>query len=410
MNGARFGDELPASCDVAVVGGGIVGAACTEALSRLGVDVALIERGQLTSGCSGACEGDVLLSDKEPGPELDLGKAGQALYDELAARLPIDIEIEHKGALILNLTADGAAGTAAYVERMQAAGVQARAITGDEARELEPALSPDVAGGAFFPADLQVWPMKVVIGLALAAQTEGARIVCNTSVEGIEIAAGRVTGIRTSRGSVICQAVVMAAGAAGSTLLAGCGVDLPLGARKGQIVVTEPRPGLIRRKIFDAGYTDTVHSVTASLQVSTVLETTHRGNVLIGSSRDATDPDSEARLAVSAAMIRHAVAFVPALAGLRAIRTYAGFRPYLPDSLPAIGKTGRLDGLLLAVGHEGSGINMGPITGELIAELYAGKTPRVDLTAFDPDRFVSDATPISAQPAAAEQPSEIQAG
>jgi glycine/D-amino acid oxidase-like deaminating enzyme len=163
---------------------------------------------------------------------------------------------------------------------------------------------------------------------------------------------------------------------------------LPLFGRKGQIVVTDPRPGLIRRKLFDAGYADTVHSATASLQISTVLETTRRGNVLIGSSRSAEDRDRAARLSVSAAMIAQAVKFVPALRDVRVIRTYAGFRPFLPDSLPAIGRTQRLDGLILATGHEGSGIILGPITGELVAEIYANKTPRVDLTAFDPDRFV----------------------
>lgn len=380
-------DDLPRSCEVVVIGGGIVGAACADALARAGAEIVLIEQRQLASGASGACEGDVLLSDKEPGAELELGRLGQAIYDELEERLATDIHVERKGALVLHREGVDVAAVTAYVDRMRAAGVKAEVVNSKEVRHLEPALSSDVVVGAFFPDDLQVWPMKVVIGLALSAALAGAKIVSGTRVDEITITNDSVTGVRTSRGPVSCNAVVMAAGVGSIPLLKQCGVHLPLEGRKGQIVVTEPRPGLIRRKLFDGSYAGTVHSTRSGLQISTVLETTHRGNVLIGSSRDRSDLDDRARISVSAAMVKQAIKFVPELRHLGVIRTYAGFRPYLPDALPAIGRTTAVSGLILATGHEGSGINTGPVTGELVARIYTGKPLDIDLAAFNPDRF-----------------------
>lgn len=379
--------DLRSVGEVVVIGAGIVGAACAEALARRGADVTLIERYHPTSGASGACEGNIILSDKEPGPELDLGRAARVAYDALAARLPIDCDIERRGSLMVTTESKRAEPIAAYVRQLVHEGVEARLLTGGETRELEPSLSSNVVAGAFFPDGLHVWPMKVVMGLILAAQTLGATLVTNTEVEAIEVERGAVTGVRTSRGCMKCSAVVVAAGVASLSLLGGCGLEMPLRSRKGQIVVTAPYPGLITHNVLDANYMDTVHSDTDSLQVSSVLEMTRRGNMLIGSSRDVNDIDPAARLTVTGRLIERALMLIPALARVLAIRTYAGFRPYLPDARPAIGRTRAVSGLIVATGHEGSGILLGPVTGELVADVYFHRRARVDLAAFDPDRF-----------------------
>ncbi len=87
------------------------------------------------------------------------------------------------------------------------------------------------------------------------------------------------------------------------------------------------------------------------------------------------------------ALAAGATRLFPFLSEVRAVRTYAGFRPYLPDHLPAIGPDPRAPGLFHACGHEGAGIGLAPGTGLLVAQMLTGETPGLDLAPFRPDRF-----------------------
>lgn len=369
------------------MGAGIVGAACTEALAREGADVLLLERATPAAGASGACEGNVMLADKQPGPELELSRLALDAYEQLVLRLDDDIELERKGALLVDASAEEHAATAGLVARMRAAGVEAQLLDSGGLRELEPVLADGLEGGAFFPGDLQVWPMKVVLALLRAAGRHGARLRFGTTVEAIAARDGRVVGVRADGGRVACDVVVVAAGAASGALLAGCGIDLPLQARKGQIVVTEPAAGFLHRKVLASGYAATVHAASDGPQVAAVLETTQRGNVLVGSSRIDNDASSGVDSEVTAAVLRAALRLAPGLANLSVIRTYAGVRPALPDALPAIGRSTKVAGVVVATGHEGAGICHGPVTGALVADLILERSPPLDLTPFNPERF-----------------------
>jgi glycine/D-amino acid oxidase-like deaminating enzyme len=199
-----------------------------------------------------------------------------------------------------------------------------------------------------------------------------------------------VTGVRTSAGVLACAAAVIAAGPWSRALAEAAGVALPLEPRKGQLVRLGA-PGrderLIRHKVVEAGYLGSVASADAGLQVTTVLETTWEGDVLVGSSRERRGFDLAVDDAVSRAMLDQAFALMPGLAGLPVDAAWAGLRPWLPDRLPAIGPAGAVAGLWLATGHEGAGVALGPVSGRLVAQLYAGEAPVVDPAAFSPDRF-----------------------
>jgi D-hydroxyproline dehydrogenase subunit beta len=90
---------------------------------------------------------------------------------------------------------------------------------------------------------------------------------------------------------------------------------------------------------------------------------------------------------VSDALVARAARLFPRLRELPAAGAWAGLRPWLPDGLPAIGPSRAVPGLWLATGHEGAGVALGPVTGRLVAQLYAGEAPLVDPAPFDPDRF-----------------------
>jgi glycine/D-amino acid oxidase-like deaminating enzyme len=121
--------------------------------------------------------------------------------------------------------------------------------------------------------------------------------------------------------------------------------------------------------------------------VTTVVETTWEGDVLVGSSRERRGFDLTVDDAVSAAMVARAGRLFGGLAALPRAAAWAGLRPWLPDRLPAIGPSGAVEGLWLATGHEGAGVALGPVTGRLVAQVYCGEPPVVPLSAFDPDRF-----------------------
>jgi D-hydroxyproline dehydrogenase subunit beta len=373
------------TCEVAVVGAGIVGAATAWELHARGIDVALLDRGEVSSGTTGLGEGNVLASDKDAGPELDLTVAGLGVYDELEERLGELARIRRKGALIVHR--DGATW-AAEPARLRRLGVEARLVDPDELRAMEPELTGAIAGASFFPGDLQCAPRA--IARALAAQLP--RVHTETEVRAMQTANGRVTALDTTAGRLPCAAAVIAAGPWSRALAEAVGATLPLEPRKGQLVrlrAADRDPRFIRHKVVEAGYLASVSSAEAGLQVTTVLETTWEGDVLVGSSRERRGFDLEVDTTVSQAMLDRAAALMPGLRGLPVDAAWAGLRPWLPDHLPAIGPVGAVDGLWINTGHEGAGVALGPVSGRLLAQLYAGEPRLLDPAPFAPDRFTA---------------------
>ena len=373
--------------EVVVVGAGIVGAAVARELAVRGVDVTLLDRGAVSGGTTGLGEGNVLASDKDAGPELELTLHGLRMYDELEERLGALARIRRKGALIVHADAATWAGEPARLRRLRAAGVDGELLTPEEVAEHEPALTGSLRGASFFPHDLQCAPQA--IARALAA-TPGVEVRTGCAVERVLVERGRVVGVDTAAGRLACGAVMLAAGVWTAPLAASAGLRLPVEPRKGQLVrlrVPEPEPRLIRHKVVEGSYLGSVASADPGLQVTTVLETTWEGHVLVGSSRERRGFDATVDDGVSTAMLRRAARLMPALAGLQRDSAWAGLRPWLPDGLPAIGPSAAADGLWVATGHEGAGVALGPVTGRVVAQALCGEEPLVELTAFDPDRF-----------------------
>ena len=368
--------------DVVVVGAGIAGAAVARELAVRGVSVMLLDRGAVASGTTGLGEGNVLCSDKQAGPELELARAGLALYGELGERLGEEARIRVKGALIVHPREATWADEPARLERLGVAG--ARLLSAGQVRELEPELTGSLHGASLFPDDLQCDPRAITRALVREAAQAGAAIREGCAVEAIFSG-----GVRTAGGEVLkAGAIVIAAGAWSAGLAAGAGLVLPLEPRKGQLVrLAAPAPGLVRHKVVDGSYLLSVASPDAGLELATVVETTWEGDVLVGSSRERRGFDTRVDPALSEALVERAARLFPRLARLPVAAAWAGLRPWLPDHLPAIGPSAAVQGLWLATGHEGAGIALGPVTGRLIAQLYAGEAPVVDPAPFDPDRF-----------------------
>ncbi|MGW8885168.1 NAD(P)/FAD-dependent oxidoreductase [Streptomyces sp. NPDC055749] len=374
--------------DVVIVGAGVVGAACAYYATRAGLRVAVIDRGPVAGGTTGAGEGNLLVSDKVPGPELDLALLSLGLWQELADELPADIEFERKGGLVVAASEESLATLTATARGQGAAGITAYPVTSHGLNDLEPHLAPGLAGGFHYPQDAQVQPAVAAAHLLRAARDEGARLYVGEEVTAVLTGpAGEVRGVRTGRRDLHAPAVVNAAGTWGGELAALAGVELPVLPRRGFVLVTEPLPRLIRHKVYAAEYVADVSSGSAALQTSPVVEGTPSGPVLIGASRERVGYDRSLSVPVISRLAAQAAALFPVLADVRLLRAYHGFRPYLPDHLPAIGPDPRVPGLFHACGHEGAGIGLAPGTGRLIADALRGEAPVLDPAPFRPERF-----------------------
>jgi glycine/D-amino acid oxidase-like deaminating enzyme len=378
---------------VVIVGAGIVGAACAFYGACAGLEITVLERGAVAAGTTGAGEGNLLLSDKEAGPELALALRSSALWNELGDEVGGEaFELERKGGVVVAGSAEGLATLRAFAAEQRALGVQSEPLDQAQLREVEPHLSPAMAGGAFYPGDLQVQPMLAAASLLAAARGYGAVVRTGVEVTGSLLTGGRLGGVHTSAGPVPGDYVVNAAGTWGGEVSARLGAEVPILPRRGFVLVTEPLPRVIRHKVYSADYVANVASDSEGLELSPVVEGTRSGTVLIGASRERVGFDKTISLPVVRQLAAQAVALFPVLARVNLLRVYAGFRPYCPDHLPVIGADPRVPGLLHACGHEGAGIGLAPATGELITRLITGQPASVDPTPFSPERLIRSRT------------------
>ncbi|MEU3463260.1 FAD-binding oxidoreductase [Streptomyces sp. NPDC006733] len=384
------------SLDVVIVGAGVVGAACAYYAARSGLSVAVVDRGSVAGGTTGAGEGNLLVSDKEPGAELDLALLSTRLWRELADDFPPEIEFESKGGLVVASDEARLDALGTFAAGQAAAGVTVARVPADRLHDAEPHLAPGLAGAFHYPQDAQVQPALAAAHLLRAARRAGALLRLGEEVTAVLTGPGPggvVSGVRTDRGELRAPAVVNAAGSWGGELAALAGVELPVMPRRGFVLVTEPLPRLVRHKVYAADYVADVASGSAALQTSPVVEGTPSGPVLIGASRERVGFDRTLRVEVLRRLAAGAAGLFPVLTGVRVLRAYHGFRPYLPDHLPAIGPDPRAPGLFHACGHEGAGIGLAPATGLLLAAAIRGERPALDLTPFRPDRFPGAADP-----------------
>ncbi|MFE7076320.1 NAD(P)/FAD-dependent oxidoreductase [Streptomyces sp. NPDC057620] len=407
------------TCDVVVVGAGMVGAATALYAARAGLSAVLVDRGPVAGGTTGSGEGNLLVSDKEPGPELELALLSGRLWADLAAEPGVgeSVEYEAKGGLVVASTPEGLTALEELAVAQRSAGVRADSVGPDQLHHHEPYLAHGLAGGVLYPQDAQVMPTLAAARLVRLARTAGASLRTGRTVTDVlRTASGAVRGVRTSHGDIHAPAVVNAAGTWGGELAALAGVFLPVLPRRGFVLVTEPLPRRVRHKVYAADYVADVASDSAALQTSPVVEGTAAGPVLIGASRERVGFDRSFSLPVTRDLAAGATRLFPFLTEVRAMRAYLGFRPYMPDHLPAVGPDARVPGLFHACGHEGAGIGLATGTGHLIAQVLTGRTPDLDLAPFRPDRFPdsdsgSDLDPVTGpvtDPAPAPDPEEFR--
>lgn len=382
---AAPGDELPATAEVVVVGGGVMGASIAHHLTAAGVtDVVVVEAGALGGGSSGKPLGGVR-AQFSGAANVALGARSLRAYERFADEFDTDIGLRQVGYLFLLRAHEVLEAFRASTALQARLGVDNRLVDVAEARELCPWLEPDVASppviaAAFSPRDGYARPGAVVQAYARSAQRRGARFVTGTRVTGIDARAGAVVGVRTDRGDVACATVVCAAGAWSRAIGAMVGLDLPVSPVRRQIAFSppmDPHP----RVPFTIDYDSTLYFHPSD------------DGLLVGWA----DPAQAAGFDVSydaswLPSVRSALRrCVPAVADLPLHRGWAGLYEMTPDHDALIGAAEDPRGFLYATGFSGHGFLQAPAVGEVVRDLHLGVTPVVDVQGFDARRFAGAA-------------------
>lgn len=376
--------------DVVVIGAGAIGAAVAYFCARAGLAVTVLDRDRPGGGTSSRCEGNILVSDKERGPELDLANYSLSTWHGELAEFAHLWEFERKGGIIVASQESSMVSLQRALRAQRSHGIDVEEIDVRALREAEPHITGAAVGAAFYPDDCQVMPMLLTAHLLRMATDLGARVLGDTEVRGfVGGQHGAITGVRTSRGEFHGAAVVNATGPWAAQVAELAGVHVPIAPRRGYVLVTEPLPPRVFHKVYAAEYIDNVGSSDEGLQASPVVEGTPAGTILVGSSRERVGFSEEVNPAALASIAANAVSLFPFMAQVRILRHYFGFRPYSPDHVPVIGADPRAPGLWHACGHEGAGIGLSVGTGRLLAQAITGSTPDLDLAPFAPDRFAA---------------------
>ncbi len=334
----------------------------------MGMRVTIVDAAMVGGGTTAAGMGHVVVMD-DNAAQLALTRYSRDLWQELADEMPEDCEFDSCGTLWVAEDDEELAAAREKQTVLRSHGVCAELLDARQLAEAEPELRPGLAGGLVQPDDLVVYPPCVARWLVDQARAKGAVVRVDTRV--VSLGGNHVVLADGTRLTAGC--VVNAAGTAAPRLTPG----VPIRPRKGHLVITNRYHGFVRRNIVELGYIKSAAG-GAKESVACNVQPRRTGQVLIGSSRQYDIETGEIDAAILGRMLRRAIEFLPGLAGLSATRTWTGFRPSTEDKLPLIGPWPQTPGLYLAAGHEGLGITTSLATGELIADLIAGRESKID--------------------------------
>ncbi len=363
------------SPDVVVVGAGIVGAACADALSAEGLRVEVLESRFAGGGATAAAMGHIAVMDDSEA-QFALTQLSRRLWTELAPQMPRSCEDEAAGALWVAEDAEEMGHVAKKAAFYRQRGVAVEELSERDLVREEPNLRPGLAGGLRVPGDRVLYPPGAARWLLERAEGRGA-----LRRDGVEVVAIGTRRVQTRAGVIDAAAVVNAAGAAAPLLTPG----LPIQPRKGHLIITDRYPGFCRNQLIELGYLKSAHTPSPE-SVAFNLQPRATGQMLLGSSREFVGFESGINRRIRDRMIRRALQFMPALARLSAIRTWAGFRPATPDNLPLVGPYAPTPGLYVAAGHEGLGITTSLGTARLITDAILGRASEIDRSPYSPTR------------------------
>lgn len=376
--------------DVVIVGGGIMGTAAAFFLRGRGKSVTLIERGRIGQQASGVNFGNVRRQGR-PLWQLPLANRSHAIWARLGHHIGEDAEFLASGHLRLTTHAERIPVLEAHVRDTRDHGLGLEFISGNALRVRYPFLGADVLAATLAPNDGHANPRLAAPAFGRAVVRAGGTVVEDTEIVTVE-KDGDSFRVESADGRVFRSDVLLiTAGAWADRLSAQFGEPVPLVARGPQMAVTEPVAyGLV--PILDVS--------TPVPEEGVYFRQIPRGNIIIGGGMRGPALPLERRAYVrpesTLNQLRQVPRIVPALARLSILRVWSGIESYLPDDQPVLGPSSKVSGLFYAFGFSGSGFQLGPGVGDVLAELIATGQTNTPIDRYLISRFAVDQSVASA--------------
>ncbi|MBW2479171.1 MAG: FAD-binding oxidoreductase [Deltaproteobacteria bacterium] len=380
---------FPQEAEIVVIGGGVVGSAVAYFLARAGKNVVLVEKGGRGGEASAANAAFVWSITRKAGIDIRLAMHSFDIHQQLQVELEMDFEYVRGGGLMIIEDKTQLPFVETHLQKRAKDGYPLEMIDADRVLELEPRLARErVYGAVYSPIDGFTNPIFLVLALNLEAQKLGAQLLHYTEVLDIGVTDGKVKSVITDKGTIKTQTVVNAAGSWGGFIGDMVGIQVPVSPFQLAMLVTEQLPPTLSHAIMGASYmVEEDTGKDEGLGGGLIMSQQAAGNLLIGASWRKTGYDRRTIQEEIELMARVNVRAMPMLKTVRIIRSYANFFPNTPDDLPILGRVDGVEGFIMACGHCGHGVGMGPGSGKLIQELICDGKTTIPLDEVNLSRF-----------------------
>ncbi|MBS1555934.1 MAG: FAD-dependent oxidoreductase [Bacteroidetes bacterium] len=411
---------------IGILGGGIIGLSSAYYLNKAGHDVTIIDQTNLLDGCSHGNAGMIVPSHFIPlaapgmiskgirwmfdstspfyikprfskslikwgyhfyrsatsahvqksAPALkEISLLSKSLYQEWKQELPFDFGYQEKGLLMLFKTKEAEHEEVNTVEMASRYGIEAYLLNASEVQNLETQIKVDVKGGVYFPGDAHLNPNVLVTNLIKYLRQKGVSFRDKTTLKDFQIDNGKVLAVKTNNGDFRFDEVVMALGSWSGEIGGKLQLSLPMQAGK--------------------GYSFTLNDVVNNVQIPSIflearVAVTPMGNSLrFGGTMEITGVDHRINMNRVKGIVNAIPRYYPKMLVPMPNQenVWHGLRPCSPDGLPYIGRSKKIENLIIATGHSMMGLSLAPATGLLVSELVDNKKSSMNIELFEPERF-----------------------
>ena len=412
--------------EILVIGGGAIGTCSAFYLNEQGREVMVVEKGDICSGSSYGNAGMIVPSHSVPlaapgviakgikwmfNPESPfyikprfsvellswlwqfrkacskarmhqsipviqkLNMASLKLFEELAVVEGLDFGFEQKGMLSVFITEKGYKEGIEEANLMRQNGIDVSILNAEEIKDYATEAKLNGVGGVFYPQDANIIPHRFVRELASYLEKKGVDIHASTEVLGFDVTDRKVTTVKTTRGDISADAVVLASGAWSPEIARDLNLKLPIQPAKGYSV-TYKRPEICP-------------SVPIGFAEAKMILTPMDDTMRFAGTLELAGLDLSINKRRVQAILKNVPKYLHAMNpdSLELIEIWRGLRPCTPDGLPFIGRPRDYENLVIAAGHAMIGMSLSPITGKLVSQIVANETPQIDLSALGIERF-----------------------
>jgi len=371
--------DLPATSDIVIIGGGVMGTSAAYHLAQRGMkNIVLLEKEEyFGSGATGRCAGGVRYQFSTE-MNIRLSLESLPMLEHFKEEIGQDINYRQCGYLLVATTEEYMTAFKHNVELQHTLGVQTELLNGDEVRARLPLMCfNDALGGTFHQKDGLVDPNSVVMGYLSAAQRMGVKTLNRAEVTGIRVRAGAVDSMETTQGSIKAHMILNAAGPWSSQIGEMVGVQLPVVPLRRQMFTTTPMPEIPADFPFVIDFAQSLYF--------------HRDGdgLLIGMSNANEKPGFDQSVDADFELVNMEAAAkrLPLMEKAGRVSHWAGLYEVTPDAHPIFGET-PVDGFFVVTGFSGHGFMHGPIAGKLMAEyMLDGTFKTLDVSMLDLARF-----------------------